>query len=525
MVAGAKADLLRQVDSIDTYAPTGTPKLPGSLWGTHAASSQPHSMSNGSDGPTDNVKTDQRAVPKRDRASSHSSTGSSSSHKSDGLSSPFKPAEMMPPSTSKQSDSFGYTPPVPTYAISPVDSIPRGYIAHAREACVDIDYQWDSMREPHLWGDGGTFGEEWSSMHKRFRRGLESMLEWYGENHGNQHTDDHEAVPGVSPNGEEEEDEETELVLVLVTHGAGCNALIGAMTNQPVLLDVGMASLTMATRKPDAPSLLGTTASPTRVPVPVTTDSDPRPHPPHRRSSVDLGLSSVYDMKIVASSEHLRPGVDPSNTSAPAPLSPFLSSQNAPDYRRRYGSGSHAAAGAPIASSWDLGEPAHQPPPRPNHPALGSMRRPSQATGIQPIRPYSISTAPPPQPRPISANIDGSSAASGLWSPMGGKPDSPSNLTSDVPYSLDGATKSTDDIASPKQTDGASTPEEVAEKLAEEAEKDEAVSDLPIVSSEIPKGLGRSLSQRGLWGSAPSGARNERVQGITKRRWTLQQER
>lgn len=520
MVAGAKADLLRRGEAIDMYTPTGSPKPSGNLWGAQAASSQSHPISTSGD----SAKAHHRAAPKRDRASSHGSAASSSSHRSDGRSSPFRPTEIMPPPPGRQS--LGYTPPAPSYAVSPVDHIPRGYVAHAREACVDVDYQWDSMREPHFWGDGGAFGEEWSSMHKRFRRGLENMLEWYGENHGIQHTDDHEAVPEVSLTGGEEE-VETELVLVLVTHGAGCNALIGAMTNQPVLLDVGMASLTMATRKADAPPFIGPSSLPARSTTPGTPEPlERRPSPPHRRSSVDMGLSSIYDMKIVASSEHLRPGVDPSNTNPAIPSSPSLASQSVPDYRRRFGGGAHAAAGAPIASNWDLGEPATQPHPRPHHPALGSMRRPSQATGIQPIRSYSVSTAPPPQPRPIIANTDSSGVAGGLWSPIIGKqPDSPSSLNPGMTNVslLDGA-KSPDGTVSPKHEEGTSTPEEIAEKLAEDAEKHEAVSDLPVVSSDVPKGLGRSLSQKGLWGSAPSGAKNEREKGFPKRRWTLQQE-
>ncbi|GAB7357629.1 hypothetical protein MBLNU459_g0127t1 [Dothideomycetes sp. NU459] len=532
MVAGAKADLLRRGDAIDVYNPARTPKLPGSLWGTHTGPGHQQPVSTTSDA-IDSAKSNVRVLPKRDRASSYGSVGSSSSHRSDGRSSPFRPTEPNSPPKTNQSSTLGYNPPAPTYAVSPVDPIPRGYVAHARDACLDVDYQWDSMREPHFWGDGGIFGEEWSAMHKRFRRGLENMLEWYGENHGVLHTDDHEAVPEVSHSEEDgEEEEETELVLVLVTHGAGCNALIGALTNQPVLLDVGMASLTMATRKPDAPalSLAGLTSSSASSPAPGTPDVPDRPRPPHRRSSVDLGLSSIYDMKIVASSEHLRPGVDPSVTTNPTPSSPALASQSVPDYRRRMGASVHAAAGAPIASNWDLGEPAH-PPARPHHPALGSIRRPSQATGIQPIRSYSISSTPQ-QARPTVESPNMSSAA-GLWSPVIGKPASPGEETgldfpdpspSSLSNTTEGAVKSPDGDVSPAHTNGTSTPEEVADKLAEEAEKENAVSDLPLVSSDVPKGLGRSLSQKGLWGSAPSGARTEREKGMPKRRWTMQQE-
>lgn len=57
-----------------------------------------------------------------------------------------------------------YIPPSPMYAISSQDSIPPGYVAHARDACVEVDYQWDSIRVPLNWGNGGEYGEEWSSM-------------------------------------------------------------------------------------------------------------------------------------------------------------------------------------------------------------------------------------------------------------------------------------------------------------------------------------------------------------------------
>lgn len=61
---------------------------------------------------------------------------------------------------------------------------------------------------------------------------------------------------GEKSNKDDENDEDT--VVVLDTHGARCNALIGALTSQPVLLDVGIASPTMAVRK-NHPPMGGTT--------------------------------------------------------------------------------------------------------------------------------------------------------------------------------------------------------------------------------------------------------------------------
>ena len=94
-----------------------------------------------------------------------------------------------------------YTPLVPNHAVKPDDPIPEGYVAHA-QGRVDIDYRWDSGRL----GSGGEEAEEWMSMHRRFREGFRRMMRFY----------------------EEEGGEET--VVVVVTHGAGCNALLGVLT-------------------------------------------------------------------------------------------------------------------------------------------------------------------------------------------------------------------------------------------------------------------------------------------------------
>jgi hypothetical protein len=76
----------------------------------------------------------------------------------------------------------------------------------------------------------------------------------------------------------------------LVTHAAGCNALVGALTNQPVLIDFGQASLTMAVRK--YADHLGLSKT--------TTQSG------QGKSSLEFGLSEEYEVKTLASSDHLR---------------------------------------------------------------------------------------------------------------------------------------------------------------------------------------------------------------------------
>jgi hypothetical protein len=148
----------------------------------------------------------------------------------------------------------GYVFPVPSYALSTIEPIPRGYVAHARDACVAIDYHWDSSRDSLAWGDGGTLPEEWASMHQRFRKGLKQLVDWYGstKNPGELVTRaraSRSCEPDCAIDDDEEEEEEIEHVVVLVSHGAGCNALVGAITQQPVLADVPMSSLTMAKRR------------------------------------------------------------------------------------------------------------------------------------------------------------------------------------------------------------------------------------------------------------------------------------
>jgi hypothetical protein len=280
MVAGVKADLLRNEDYsnlIHIKDVTGDVEFQGfpGGWGSPVVSTEKEKEAPLS------LSSLAKALPRRDRTSSLSSAGISGSHHTIRSKSPL--------STPGPTEHGIYQPPIPSYAISNSNPIPAGYVAHARDACVDVDYQWDSMRDPQNWGTGGEYGEEWSSMHKRFRRGLQQMVGWY------QSDDDPGKLltksPPATPGGHVEEISEyenTDLVIILVTHGAGCNALIGALTNQPVLLDVGMASLTMAVRK-------------------QTPASSPTHTPGHSREpSRNINISDQYEVKLVANTEHLR---------------------------------------------------------------------------------------------------------------------------------------------------------------------------------------------------------------------------
>lgn len=220
--------------------------------------------------PLSNLAELAQTLPPQDRANSFSST--TNHHRFRGISHVYD-------LNSKKS----YVAPTPRYAISPQEPIPYGYVGHARDACLDVDYRWDSMSSSLDWGDGGEYGEEWSAMHHRFRHGLAQMIAWYSTPSAT--TSPVTSSPKAPP------DFDTDTVLILVTHGAGCNALIGALTNQPVLLDVGMASLTLAVRKNTW------AASPPTIPPAFSTA---------RASSLDTGLSQLYTLRLTASTDHLR---------------------------------------------------------------------------------------------------------------------------------------------------------------------------------------------------------------------------
>lgn len=139
-------------------------------------------------------------------------------------------------------------------------------------------------------------------MHRRFRRDLHSMRSWYrtsdirrkpeASNEENQNG-------GEKSNKDNENDEDT--IVVLVTHGARCNALIGALTNQPVLLDVGIASPTMPVRK-NHPPMVHESSSLTSSSDNISTTA---PSASRRRSLIEPDISHDYKIKLTASADHL----------------------------------------------------------------------------------------------------------------------------------------------------------------------------------------------------------------------------
>lgn len=227
-----------------------------------------------------------------------------------------------------------YIAPSPTYAISHNAEIPNGYVPHARDNCCDIDYQWDSMRGTLDWGDGGTLGEEWTSMHQRFRKGLQKLVDWYAtaENPADMVTKE-KRQGDVANKGAVEDDEEVEIepVVIIVSHGAGCNALIGAITHKPVLTDVGLASLTEADRKPGMTEVKKKFSR-------VTEASSTTAHP-----SGLVPIHEYYDMKLFANAEHL--------TSNRSTRSPSMNATTNPANRGRLSNG---FASSPLSGNGGL---------------------------------------------------------------------------------------------------------------------------------------------------------------------------
>lgn len=327
-----------------------------------------------------------------------------------------------------------YVPPTPAYAISASDPIPAGYGAHARDACTKIDYQWDSLRTP-FWGTGGEYGEEWSNMHERVDDGFRRMIDWYRRQDGPCPTNLDTMAEDSARQGRA-----TQTVLVIITHGADCNALISSLTGHSVLLDIGTASLTMAVRQDRVKSM--------------TPDSDRFAESPSL--PVERSISQEYALQLVASTDHLRAGVNPSQLAS-------LSSPSA-------------------------GQPLPAPPSSSYRNRLSS--RPSGAAGTFTIGPHSepkinsrvwsLATRPATAPR----------GASGLW--HSSSPPNEKDEDADEPFVPD---------------------------FRESRPLSRASSSSADAIKQLPQ---RTLSQRGLWGSALSLEDNE---AGSRRRWTLTEQK
>ena len=177
------------------------------------------------------------------------------------------------------------------------ESLPAGLAEHASSAFVEFDHQWDSTRQAMRENDGEELEETWGAMHSRFRNGLRELLSSYTM----------ESLQKPSHAGHpqsiaSEKELENETVLVIVTHGSGCNALIGTMANQPAVLEVDTSSLTMFVRKDSASSHA------------LDASSD-EPHSANIRSAnlnraVD-DLSSLYQLNFLTVKSLRRPDLWP----------------------------------------------------------------------------------------------------------------------------------------------------------------------------------------------------------------------
>lgn len=461
MIASAKADLLRRGEPVDNLQGSALSASQGNFpggWGSGWSGFGSRAEADKVDVPVPDLSklSIRPSMPKRNRASTYMSAEST-----------ITKASLKKLDTTPEVKRNEYVPPTPSYAISPLDAIPPGYVAHARDACVDVDFQWDSMREPQEWGNGGEYGEEWSSMHKRFRKGLQNMIMWY-------RTHDLPKTPSGSPGVQSDQqqpigsndDDDIDTVLILVTHGAGCNALIGALTNQPVLLDVGMASLTLAVRKDVGRQ------------KPAFEDDSRR-----RKSSIDFGISDDYDVRLIASTEHLRAGSNPLAAPQLQSHSPRISSPALSAYRNRYHSVGAYTAG-PIDRGFSLGEPA-----------------------LSGVRTFAW-----------QQNGSNGKSMSGLWS-------KPTSIAGEVDEKQ-GSGNRANDIKIVVNTSSGVHGLDGTHGAENEPENGRDIPNTPTqeVLPILNSAMGSSDHHRGLWGATPQPSITDREKG-PKRRWSVDEQR
>jgi len=308
MVASAKGELLRRAEVIPA-ADGSTRALSGHFPGGWGSQSHPTS-------PAEDEERRLQSTPEhgqRQRSSTYDTLQNPESSKR-AKKSLGRLKTDLPPALDAS-----YVPPTPSYAVSASDPIPTGYVAHARNACTRIDYQWDSMRTPS-WGTGGEYGEEWSTMHERVHDGFQHMINWYRK----------QEPSGDSSSDSDASHSDAETVIVIITHGADCNALISSLTGHSVLVDINTAALTMAVRR-------------NRVNNPAH-DMDPMPK---SSGPVNQSVSREYSLQFVASTDHLRPGINPSQlTSLSSPSAPQVPPPPVPSYRNRLSTRSSVLQGA-----------------------------------------------------------------------------------------------------------------------------------------------------------------------------------
>ncbi|OAA66508.1 phosphoglycerate mutase family protein [Niveomyces insectorum RCEF 264] len=339
MIAGAKAELLRRED-YSTFSHTSThhthahSQSTSQLWGA----SRPKMWSSQPPGQDESQRSNPQSVSPTYGLYSGggSGVGGADNRPYSSGGSPHSPRWSS--GIAAASGRGGYVFPTPHFALSSKAPAPTGFIAHARDACINVDYQWDSMRAPYDWGDGGEFGEEWTAMHRRFRKGLQKLVDWYAtadaptemvtktihfdvRETASRHKrdasadlespdcaveddpDDAKGTYAGLDGGEDEEDYVEEPVVILVSHGAGCNAMIGAITQQPVLMDVGLASLSVAVRKPGKDKAQRRSDAENEG---VHTTKRVGAHAYNSHIDGVAPLNQYYEMKVFANTDHLR---------------------------------------------------------------------------------------------------------------------------------------------------------------------------------------------------------------------------
>ncbi|CAN6643213.1 hypothetical protein TRVA0_019S02300 [Trichomonascus vanleenenianus] len=109
-----------------------------------------------------------------------------------------------------------YSPPPPDNHLSLALSSRAWLNGHG----IRVDDQWPLTRL----GPSGEYDESWAHMRDRFAHAAHELISYY------------------------DNCENESAVVVIVTHGAGCNALLGTLENKPLLSRIGLASFAVLER-------------------------------------------------------------------------------------------------------------------------------------------------------------------------------------------------------------------------------------------------------------------------------------
>lgn len=322
-------------------------------------------------------------------------------------------------------------------------------------------------------------------MHKRYRRAVQKMLSWY-KAHGDAEASKVSTKEGTSTE-HDGDDPGPETVLILVSHGAGCNAIIGGLTDRTVLLDVGMASLTMAVRKDAAAAHSSVEALNGNDP------NDPRNFL-RRKSSVTIPVSEDYEIKLMASTDHLRPN---GNTLNPPPLASSQSYTAGATNRTRSGVRTNS-----MDEIFTIGEPRHST----TSSAIGSIRRTASNRSVSPLA-----------PRQPFATSPVTSSFSGLWNRPAASDTAEEEYGPGDDMVLNFGDSSSGASAAPSKTESGKAKASTDEKLKS------TPPPIPTSSTSSSSSSSKTEGHRGLWGSsAVAEERKERDDALMpKRRWTV----